>query len=119
MKVVWARAARDDRHRITAWMAECNKAAAVRIARALAAAADSLAARPAKGRPGRAPDTRELSAVPPYGRQANPVPAGGARGRRAAGGCAAELPGRREGRPAQRPVTRFRRCATERGDEPR
>ncbi len=66
MKVVWARAARDDRHRITAWMAECNKAAAVRIARALAAAADSLAARPAKGRPGRAPDTRELSAVPPY-----------------------------------------------------
>ncbi len=66
MKVVWARAARDDRRRITAWMAERNKAAAVRIARALAAAADSLAARPEKGRHGRAPDTRELSAVPPY-----------------------------------------------------
>jgi len=43
----------------------------VRIARALVVAADSLAALPAKDRPGRMPDTRELvgrelSAVPPY-----------------------------------------------------
>ncbi len=66
MKVVWARAARDDQRRITAWLAEHNKAAAVRIARALVAAADSLAVLPEKGRPGRAPGTRELSAVPPY-----------------------------------------------------
>jgi toxin ParE1/3/4 len=66
VRVVWAAAARDDRRRIAAWLAERNKAAAVRVARALAAAADSLAALPAKGRPGRMPDTRELSAVPPY-----------------------------------------------------
>lgn len=66
MKVIWARAARDDRRRITVWLAERNKAAAVRIARALLAAADGLSVLPEKGRPGRAPGTRELSAVPPY-----------------------------------------------------
>lgn len=66
MRVLWARAARDDRRRIAAWLTERNPAAAVRIARALVAAADGLATRPEKGRPGRAPDTRELSAVPPY-----------------------------------------------------
>ncbi len=66
MRVVWALAARDDRRRIALWLTEHNKAAAVRTARALLAAADSLAALPAKGRPGRAPGTRELSAVPPY-----------------------------------------------------
>lgn len=66
MKVIWARAAHDDRRRITVWLAERNKAAAVRIARALLAAADSLAVLPEKGRPGRAPGTRELSTVPPY-----------------------------------------------------
>lgn len=66
MRVAWAAAARDDRHRITAWLAERNKAAAVRVTRALVAAADSLAVLPAKGRLGRVPGTRELSAVPPY-----------------------------------------------------
>lgn len=66
MKVAWRAAARDDRRRITAWLAERNPAAAVRIARALLAAADSLATRPEKGRPGWVPDTRELSTVPPY-----------------------------------------------------
>ena len=66
MRVLWARAARNDRRRITAWLAERNLPAAVRISQALADAADSLAAVPLKGRPGRAPDTRELSAVPPY-----------------------------------------------------
>ncbi len=66
MRVAWRAAARDDRRRITAWLAERNPAAAVRVAHALAAAADSLAALPTKGRPGQAPDTRELSAVPPY-----------------------------------------------------
>lgn len=66
MKVAWRAAARDDQRRITAWLAERNMAAAVRVARALVAAADSLAVLPAKGRPGRAPGTRELSAVPPY-----------------------------------------------------
>ncbi len=66
MRVAWRPAARDDRRRITAWLAERNKPAAVRIARALLAAADSLAALPEKGRPGRLPGTRELSSVPPY-----------------------------------------------------
>ena len=66
MRVAWRAAARDDQRRITAWLAERNKAAAVRVARVLVAAADSLAVLPAKGRPGRAPGTRELSAVPPY-----------------------------------------------------
>ncbi len=66
MRVTWTAAARDDRRHITAWLAERNKAVAVRVTRALAAAVDGLAALPAKGRPGRVPDTRELSAVPPY-----------------------------------------------------
>ena len=66
MRVAWRAAARDDQRRITAWLAERNKAAAVRVARVLVAAADSLAVLPAKGRPGRAPGTRERAAVPPY-----------------------------------------------------
>lgn len=66
MRVVWRAAARDDRRRITAWLAERNPAAAIRVTRALLAAADSLAVLPEKGRPGRVPGTRELSAVPPY-----------------------------------------------------
>ena len=66
MKVLWARSARNDRRRITAWLAERNLPAAVRIAQALSDAIDDLTALPYKGRPGRAPDTRELSAVPPY-----------------------------------------------------
>jgi len=60
------RAARDDRRRITAWLKERNPAAAIRIARAFLVAADSLTRFPEKGRPGRAPGTRELSIVPPY-----------------------------------------------------
>lgn len=66
MRVVWRPAARDDRRRITAWLADRNLAAAVRVARSLLAAADSLAILPEKGRPGRLPGTRELSAVSPY-----------------------------------------------------
>ena len=58
MRIIWARAARDDRCRLAAWLAERNKAAAVRIARALVAAADSLGSRPEKGRPGQATGTR-------------------------------------------------------------
>lgn len=66
MRVVWRPAARDDRRRITAWLADRNLAAAVRVTRALLAAADSLASLPGKGRPGWIAGTRELSAVPPY-----------------------------------------------------
>ncbi len=66
MRVAWRPAAREDRRRITAWLAERSPATAVRTARAFLAAADSLAVVPYKGRPGRAPSTRELSSVPPY-----------------------------------------------------
>lgn len=66
MRVTWRAAAQDDRRRITAWLAERSPTAAVRIARALLVATDSLAVLPYKGRPGRVPGTRELSAVPPY-----------------------------------------------------
>ena len=51
MRVLWARAARNDRRRITAWLAERNLPAAVRIAQALSDAADKLAVLPHKGRP--------------------------------------------------------------------
>lgn len=51
MRLVWRATARDDRRRITAWLAERNPAAAVRITRALLAAADGLAVLPEKGRP--------------------------------------------------------------------
>jgi toxin ParE1/3/4 len=66
VRVVWRATAREDRRRITAWLAERNPVAAVRVSRALLAAADSLASLPEKGRPGLVPGTRELSAVPPY-----------------------------------------------------
>ena len=66
MRVAWRPAARDDRRRITAWLAERNPAAAVRVTRALLAAAGSLAVLPEKGRPGRVPGTRELSPLQPY-----------------------------------------------------
>ena len=66
MRVVWRAAARNARQRIFIWLAERNRPAAVRIGRALIAAADSLVLRSEKGRPGAAPDTRELSIVPPY-----------------------------------------------------
>ena len=66
MRVVWRAAARDDRRRITAWLSDRNLSAAIRVARALVEASDSLAVLPNKGRPGRLPGTRELSSVPPY-----------------------------------------------------
>lgn len=66
MRVVWRPAAQEDRRRIAGWLAERNVAAAIRVTRALLAAADSLASLPRKGRPGRLAGTRELSTAPPY-----------------------------------------------------
>lgn len=66
MQVTWRRQALADVARIARYIAQDNPVAAARIARALAAAADSLTRLPEKGRPGLVPGTRELSAVPPY-----------------------------------------------------
>lgn len=66
MQVAWRRQALADVSRIARYIAQDNPVAAARIARALAAAADSLTRLPEKGRPGLVPGTRELSAVPPY-----------------------------------------------------
>ncbi len=66
MRVVWRADARDDRRRIFNYLAERNPAAAARLIEALILAADSLASFPDRGRPGRAPGTRELTAVYPY-----------------------------------------------------
>jgi len=66
MRVVWRAAARDDRRRIFAYLAERNLAAAARLVEALILAADSLASFPERGRPGSAPGTREIIAAHPY-----------------------------------------------------
>ncbi len=66
MRVVWRAGARDDRRRIFSYLAERNPAAAARLIEALILVADSLASFPERGRPGRAPGTRELAAVYPY-----------------------------------------------------
>ena len=66
MRVVWRAVARDDRRRIFNYLAERNPAAAARLIEALILAADSLASFPDRGRPGRAPDTRELVATYSY-----------------------------------------------------
>lgn len=66
MRVAWRAAARDDRRRIFGYLAERNPAAAARLVEALILAADGLASFPERGRPGRAPGTRELVAAHPY-----------------------------------------------------
>jgi toxin ParE1/3/4 len=59
-------AASADVRRIFRYIARENPVAAQRIARELTLAGDSLALFPYRGRPGRTPGTRELSAVHPY-----------------------------------------------------
>lgn len=66
MRVVWRAGARDDRRRIFAYLAERNPAAAAQLIEALILAADGLSSFPDRGRPGRAPGTRELATVHPY-----------------------------------------------------
>lgn len=66
MRVIWRAGARDDRRRIFSYLAERNPAAAARLIEALILTADSLASFPDRGRPGRAPGTRELVTVYPY-----------------------------------------------------
>ena len=66
MRVVWRPAARADRLRIVAWLAERSPASAIRVAQALRLAARSLGAFPDRGRPGLLPGTREIWSVRPY-----------------------------------------------------
>lgn len=66
MNVEWGPLAAADLVRIVRYIAEENPIAARRIGRELLIAADSLQLFPYRGRPGRAPGTRELVAVRPY-----------------------------------------------------
>jgi toxin ParE1/3/4 len=61
MRVVFARAARRDLDSIIDYIALDNPAAAEKVFRAIIATTKRLAAFPDMGRPGRLPDTRELT----------------------------------------------------------
>jgi plasmid stabilization system protein ParE len=65
-RVVWSPEALDDIARITAYIAAENPVAAVRIARELLLAGDSLCVFPRRGRRGVRPEWRELAAIRPY-----------------------------------------------------
>jgi toxin ParE1/3/4 len=64
--VVWAPQAIEDIARITRYIATENPVAAVRVARELLVAGDSLVTFPRRGRPDSLPGRRELVALPPY-----------------------------------------------------
>ena len=66
MAVVWAPQAIEDIARITRYIAAENPVAAIRVARELLLAGDSLLTFPRRGRPGALPGRRELVAVRPY-----------------------------------------------------
>ena len=66
MPVLWAPQAVSDVLRIKDYIAADNPAAALRIARELVVAADSLAMFPRRGRPTTSPGYRELVTVRPY-----------------------------------------------------
>ena len=66
MKVRWSDVALRDVSRIHDYLYDLNPVAARRIAETLLVAGDSLPTFPRRGRPGSAPGTRELAAVPPY-----------------------------------------------------
>ncbi|MDR0239749.1 MAG: type II toxin-antitoxin system RelE/ParE family toxin [Deltaproteobacteria bacterium] len=59
-KVAWLRLALADLHDIGSYLAEHDPAAARDVAQHIWKAGQSLAAAPSRGRPGRAPGTREL-----------------------------------------------------------
>ena len=66
MPVVWAPQAIGDIARITRYIAAENPVAAVRVAREILVAGESLAMFPRRGRPSALPGRRELVAVRPY-----------------------------------------------------
>jgi addiction module RelE/StbE family toxin len=66
VSVVWAPQAIEDIARITSYIAAENPVAAVRVARELLVAGDSLTVFPRRGRPSSLPGRRELVVVRPY-----------------------------------------------------
>jgi toxin ParE1/3/4 len=66
MPVVWRTRALADIAHIQRYIATDNPVAAVRVAKGLLVAWDSLTTFPRRGRPGRQPGTRELVAMAPY-----------------------------------------------------
>lgn len=66
MRIAWTPAAVADRRRIGAYLMEQNPWVSVRILESLILTADSLSTFPARGRPGKAPGTRELVVEAPY-----------------------------------------------------
>ncbi|HLJ65104.1 MAG TPA: type II toxin-antitoxin system RelE/ParE family toxin [Stellaceae bacterium] len=66
MTVIWQAAAHADLARLVRYIADENPLAARHVTRELILAGDSLALFPRRGRPGRAPGTRELVTVVPY-----------------------------------------------------
>lgn len=66
MILVWTRAARGDREKIRARIAEHNPAAALALDESFSEKTALLAEYPHMGRPGRLPGTRELVAHPNY-----------------------------------------------------
>lgn len=60
MKIAWHRLARQDLQHIRRYIAEDSAQAAQHVAQCIRQAVDRLADQPGIGRPGRAPDTREL-----------------------------------------------------------
>ena len=66
MEIFWSEPAEKDVSAIVAYIARDNVAAALELDDLLRNAADSLAAFPEKGKPGRVPGTRELVAHKNY-----------------------------------------------------
>lgn len=66
MEIFWSEPAEDDVRAIVEYSARDNVAAALELDDLLRNAADSLAAFPEKGKPGRVPGTRELVAHKNY-----------------------------------------------------
>ena len=60
MRIRWTRAASHDLVAMRAWVGRQDPSSAARAASAILAAVEALTATPGLGRPGRAPDTREL-----------------------------------------------------------
>src|SRR3954463_2330044 len=60
MTITWTRPAHDDFLGIVAWIKGHNPAAATRVGRRILDAVEQLDQFPLRGRPGRAPGTREL-----------------------------------------------------------
>ena len=66
LPVLWRPEARQDLHDLTAYIADRNPVAALRIADAIQHTADRLPDQPYIHRPGRVPDTREAIVHPNY-----------------------------------------------------